>query len=150
VFDHTVDFGIEARLETATFTVLTPYPGTTLYQRLDTSGRIFDRDWSHYDTTRAVFWPARMAPQELEDGYFHAYERFYTWKSVLTRSRFAEPGALRRLFLNIAYKKVEPLYHLLNRPVPVGRLRPFFSWYAARDRQWTRTILPDQVHEIEP
>ena len=54
-----------AGLESATFTVLTPYPGTTLYQRLDAAGRIFDRDWSHYDTSRAVFWPARMSPAEL-------------------------------------------------------------------------------------
>ena len=135
VFDRTVEFGIQAGLESATFTVLTPYPGTTLYQRLDAAGRIFDRDWSHYDTTRAVFWPARMSPQELEAGYFHAYERFYTWSSIFARVRFPDPGALRRLFLNIAYKKVEPLYRLLGRPVPVGRLRPLFAWYANREQQ---------------
>ena len=129
VFDRTVDFGIEARLDTITFTVLTPYPGTTLYKRLEAEGRIFDRDWSHYDTTRAVFTPARMSPEALEAGYFHAYERFYSWPSILHRCRWGEKGFAKRLFLNVAYKRVEPLYGLLGRVVPIGWLRFLFNWY---------------------
>lgn len=131
VFDRTVQFGIAARLETATFTVLTPYPGTTLYKRLESEGRIFDRDWSHYDTTRAVFQPARLTPAELEAGYFRAYQKFYSWPAILERSRMNEPGYAKRLFLNIAYKRVEPLYGLLGRLVPVGWLRFLFNWYAS-------------------
>jgi hypothetical protein len=130
VFDRTVDFGLEARLDTATFTILTPYPATTLHKRLDAQGRIFDRDWAHYDTTRPVFQPARMSTQELESGYFRAYKRFYTWPSILHRCRVGEPGFSNRLFLNMAYKRVEPLYRLLGRPVPVGKLRFLFEWYA--------------------
>jgi radical SAM superfamily enzyme YgiQ (UPF0313 family) len=131
-FDRTVAFGIEARLETATFTVLTPYPGTTLHKRLQAEGRIFDHDWSHYDTTRCVFQPAQMTPQELEAGYYYAYEQFYNWSSILRRCRPGEPGFSQRMFLNIAYKRVEPLYGLLGRPVRVGWLRPLFNWYARR------------------
>ncbi|MBN1877449.1 MAG: B12-binding domain-containing radical SAM protein [Anaerolineae bacterium] len=131
VFDRTVAFGIEAHLETATFTVLTPYPGTTLHQRLESEGRIFDRDWSHYDTTRCVFHPAQMTPQQLEAGYFRAYAQFYTWASILRRCRSGEPGFAKRLFLNIAYKRVEPLYGVLGRRFHVGWLRPLFNWYAS-------------------
>jgi radical SAM superfamily enzyme YgiQ (UPF0313 family) len=131
VFDRTVQFGIEARLETATFTVLTPYPGTTLYKRLEAEGRITDRDWSHYDTTRVVYRPARLAVEELEAGYFHAYEQFYNWPSIFTRCRWGEPGFEKRLFLNIAYKRVEPLYGALGKLVPVGWLRSLFNWYAS-------------------
>lgn len=134
VFDRTVAFGIEARLETATFTVLTPYPGTALHRRLEAEGRIFDHDWSHYDTTRVVFRPARLTPEQLEAGYFRAYERFYTWESILARCRWGEPGFAQRLFLNIAYKRVEPVYGLLGRAIPVGWARPLFNWYAAPAR----------------
>ena len=130
VFDRTVDFGINARLDTATFTILTPYPATTLYKRLDAQGRIFDRDWAHYDTTRPVFQPVIMSTQELEAGYFHAYKRFYTWPSIIHRCRPGEPGFAKRLFLNVAYKRVEPLYQLLGRPVPIGKVRFLFEWYA--------------------
>jgi radical SAM superfamily enzyme YgiQ (UPF0313 family) len=137
-FDRTVAFGIEARLETATFTVLTPYPGTTLHRRLESEDRIFDRDWSHYDTTRCVFQPAQMTPQELEAGYFRAYERFYTWPSILARCRPEEPGFAKRLFLNTAYKRVEPLYSVLGGWVRVGWMRPLFNWYASRYRALSR------------
>ena len=121
---------IEACLETATFTVLTPYPGTTLYRRLHAEGRIVDHDWAHYDTTRCVFQPAQMTPQELEAGYYDAYARFYSWPSILRRCRYGTPGFAQRLFLNVAYKRVEPLYGLLGCPVRVGWLRPLFNWYA--------------------
>jgi radical SAM superfamily enzyme YgiQ (UPF0313 family) len=130
VFERTVQFGIEARLETATFTVLTPYPGTVLYRRLRSQGRIYDHDWSHYDTTRAVFTPAQMSPEELEAGYLRAYERFYTWPAILERCRPREGGFAKRLFLNIAYKRVEPAYGLLGK-FPIGWLRPLFNWYAS-------------------
>jgi len=131
VFENTVRFGIEARLETATFTVLTPYPGTTLHKRLQAEGRIFDRDWSHYDTTRAVFRPQRLSVDELEAGYFEAYRRFYSWSSIFERCRPNEPGFAQRLFLNMAYKRVEPVYGLLGNPIPAGWLRFLFNWYAA-------------------
>jgi radical SAM superfamily enzyme YgiQ (UPF0313 family) len=132
-FDRTVAFGIEARLETATFTVLTPYPGTTLHKRLQTEGRIFDHDWSRYDTTRCVFHPAQMTPQELEAGYFRAYAQFYTWPSILHRCRPGEPGFAKRLFLNTAYKRVDPVYGMLGGRFRVGWLRPLFNWYASPD-----------------
>jgi len=130
VFHRTVEFGIANRLDTATFTVLTPYPGTALFRRLEAQGRIFDRDWSHYDTTRAVFTPAGMSPAELEAGYFAAYRGFYSWSSILQRCRPREPGFAKRLFLNVAYKRIEPLYRLLGRPLPMGWLRGLFHWYA--------------------
>jgi radical SAM superfamily enzyme YgiQ (UPF0313 family) len=78
VFDHTVKFGIDAKLETATFTILTPYPGTLLHKKLVTEGRILDKDWSHYDTTRAVYQPKLMSVAELESGYFRSYQEFYS------------------------------------------------------------------------
>ncbi len=149
VFDRTVDFGIAARLDTATFTVLTPYPGTTLHRRLAAAGRITDTDWSHYDTTRVVFRPAGMTAAELEAGYFHAYRRFYSWKAILQRCRVRESGFAKRLFLNVAYKKVEPLYQLLGRSVRIGWFRSLFEWYARpfgrRQRAAARPAAPAAV-----
>jgi radical SAM superfamily enzyme YgiQ (UPF0313 family) len=133
VFQRTVAFGIEAELETATFTLLTPYPGTRLYHKLEAEGRIVDRDWAHYDTTRVVYRPKRMTPKELEVGYFAAYREFYAWPSILKRSRLAEPGATKRLLLNTAYKKLEPTYALLGRAVRAGWARPVMGWFAGRN-----------------
>lgn len=150
VFEQTVKFGIAARLDTATFTVLTPYPGTTLYKRLDAEGRIFDRDWSHYDTTRAVFQPRGMTVQELEQGYFQAYRSFYSWNSMMTRARLQETGWPQRMFLNIAYKKVEPLYRFLEMGLPVGKLRWLFNWYARRHPNPTSSFFTGECAQHSP
>jgi radical SAM superfamily enzyme YgiQ (UPF0313 family) len=120
VFEHTVDFGIDAKLETATFTILTPYPGTLLHRKLVTEGRMLDNDWSHYDTTRAVYRPKLMSVEELERGYFRAYREFYSWRSILSRCRVRDRGFAKRLLLNAAYKKAEPMYHLLGNGVRAG------------------------------
>src|SRR6188474_632360 len=83
VFDRTTDWAIEHGIETATFHVLTPYPGTALHQRLTAEGRITVHDWDRYDTRHAVFRPARMSADDLEQGYRRAYRDFYAWGSIM-------------------------------------------------------------------
>jgi radical SAM superfamily enzyme YgiQ (UPF0313 family) len=55
VFDRTVDWAVENSIETATFHIMTPYPGTALYQRIAAEGRILHRGWNLYDTRHTVF-----------------------------------------------------------------------------------------------
>ncbi len=130
VFDHTVEFGISAKLETATFTVLTPYPGTVLYKKLAAEGRLLDYDWAHYDTSRAVYQPKLMSVNDLESGYLEAYKKFYSWRSIFSRCRFDEPGFAKRLLLNVGYKKVEPSYRLLGKGIRAGWGSPIMKWFA--------------------
>jgi radical SAM superfamily enzyme YgiQ (UPF0313 family) len=49
VFDRTVEWAISRSLETATFHIMTPYPGTALHQRLVGEGRIVSSDWNRYE-----------------------------------------------------------------------------------------------------
>src|SRR5687767_912683 len=58
VFGRTVEWAIEHGIETATFHILTPYPGTALYRRMADQGRLTTADWDRYDTRHAVFTPA--------------------------------------------------------------------------------------------
>jgi radical SAM superfamily enzyme YgiQ (UPF0313 family) len=141
VFAATVQFGIQNRLETATYTVLTPYPHTGLYRRLEAEGRIFDYDWSHYDTTRAVFHPAHMTVEELEAGYFDAYRQFYSVRSILTRTFRPGPGVWQRLALNMAYKRIEPVWHGLDHALKAAWLRPMTYWYMRPPRALRRAML---------
>ena len=114
-FDETVDWAIRCNLDTATFHILTPYPGTPLWNRLQRQRRITDLDWSHYDTSHVVFRPKRMTPDELLAGYVRAYDRFYAWPAVFARA-LADPwGGLPRLLLNVGYKRMNPLWPVLGR-----------------------------------
>ena len=70
---------IEAnRLECATFHILTPYPGTPLFRRMESERRLLHRDWSRYDTAHVVFQPKHMSPGELAQGYGWLYQRLFS------------------------------------------------------------------------
>ncbi|HZF05927.1 MAG TPA: hypothetical protein VE932_16455 [Patescibacteria group bacterium] len=60
VFARTADWIEAVRLECATFRILTPYPGTPLFRRLEAEGRLLHREWALYDTAHVVFRPRRM------------------------------------------------------------------------------------------
>ena len=104
IFDDTFDFLMGCRVHSATFNILTPYPGTAVYERLKREGRLFTDDWSHYDHTTVVFRPARMTPRELAEGQHRTRLRFYRLPSILKRL----PHHLRRplffMALNLAMR----------------------------------------------
>ncbi|MCK4516419.1 MAG: B12-binding domain-containing radical SAM protein, partial [Spirochaetaceae bacterium] len=68
VFDKTLDFLTESAVEVAQLTMMTPFPGTALYEQLEREGRILTRDWKYYDFNHVVFRPMRMSPEELQEG----------------------------------------------------------------------------------
>src|SRR5512139_518294 len=70
VFDRTVEWAVQQGIETATFHILTPYPGTALHQRLSEQGRLTNTHWDLYDTRHVVFQPARLSSEKLEAGYW--------------------------------------------------------------------------------
>src|SRR5262249_52065231 len=126
VFDRTVEWAIGQGVETATFHILTPYPGTALYQRMDAEGRLLHRDWDLYDTRHVVYRTKGMTAEELETGYWRAYRDFYRWGSILrgawTKDTLA--GRLRHAAYAGGWKKFEPLWDLVIRTKRVFRLRP--------------------------
>jgi radical SAM superfamily enzyme YgiQ (UPF0313 family) len=86
-FDQLIDFVGRHHLFAPVFNILTPFPGTKLFQRLEDQGRILHRDWSRYDTRHVVFVPALMSPNELSDGYRKVARQVYSFQSILERLR---------------------------------------------------------------
>jgi radical SAM superfamily enzyme YgiQ (UPF0313 family) len=126
VFEETVAFIEETKIETATFHILTPYPGTALRERLLSEGRIIGNDWSHYDTRHVVFRPARLTPDQLQEGYEWCYKTCYRWCSILARSANSSlAGTLKRVLINVGYQKIDRVWdpmikrHLVGMGLPV-------------------------------
>ena len=129
VFARTVEWAVRAGVETATFHVLTPYPGTALFRQLDTEERLLHRDWELYDTRHAVFEPRGMTAAQLETGYWRAYRDFYSWGAIV-RAAAAQPtlaGSMRHAAYAVGWKKLEPLWDALIRSGLVGRARPLLE-----------------------
>jgi radical SAM superfamily enzyme YgiQ (UPF0313 family) len=129
VFDRTVDWAIEQGIETATFHILTPYPGTALHKRIEAQGRITTQNWDLYDTRHAVFRPARMSAEDLEAGYWRAYRDFYRWGSIARAA--ATHGdvvsGLRHFAYAAGWKKFEPLWDLVIRAKRAGMMLPLLE-----------------------
>jgi radical SAM superfamily enzyme YgiQ (UPF0313 family) len=115
VFERTIRWIESARLECATFHILTPYPNTPLFRQLERKGRLLHRDWSRYDTAHAVFRPKHMSPEELEAGYGWAYQRVFSLSSIWCRRPHAAGQVLSYLAMSLLYKKCNRLWPMLIR-----------------------------------
>jgi radical SAM superfamily enzyme YgiQ (UPF0313 family) len=142
VFDRTVEWAVEQGIETATFHILTPYPGTALYRRLATQGRITTANWDVYDTRHAVFRPARMTAQTLEEGYWRAYREFYAWGSILRGAWTKQKlhGKLRHVAYAGGWKKFEPVWDRVIRAKRVSSMLPILERVLAGFRPQRRQL----------
>jgi radical SAM superfamily enzyme YgiQ (UPF0313 family) len=129
VFPRTVEWALSRGIETATFHIMTPYPGTRLEARLAAEGRITSRDWDLYDTRHAVFEPTGMTASELEAGYRRAYREFYAWRNIV-RASFSRGDArehLRHFAYTAGWKKLEPMWDRVIRSGQVHRFVPLLE-----------------------
>jgi radical SAM superfamily enzyme YgiQ (UPF0313 family) len=129
VFDRTVDWAVEHSLETATFHIMTPYPGTGLRRRLEEEGRIVDSNWDHYDTRHVVYEPRGMSADQLVDGYARAYRRFYGWGAIARAALGQDTlyGKARHLAYAGGWKKLEPMWDLIIRARRVSAMLPLLE-----------------------
>lgn len=107
VFERTLEFAGETGIDACNFKILTPYPGTPLYQRLDREGRIIDKDWSHYrGKTHVVFKPRCMSPEELLQGFKWVRRQCYQWKSIFRRLSKSRTSLLSGIPMNMGYRYI--------------------------------------------
>jgi radical SAM superfamily enzyme YgiQ (UPF0313 family) len=85
VFDRTLEFVLKAKLEVAYFSLLTPYPGTRLHQRMTQEGRLISEDWSTYDAHHVVYRPKNFSPDELLTRYHETLKEAYSFPSIFRR-----------------------------------------------------------------
>ncbi len=115
VFATTVDWIEQNRLECATFHLLTPYPGTPLFTKMEADGRILHRDWSRYDTAHVVFQPRHMTPEQLAEGYGWCYQRLFSHRSIWVRKPRDVRAILPYLAMSYLYKRSNRFWHQLIR-----------------------------------
>jgi radical SAM superfamily enzyme YgiQ (UPF0313 family) len=129
VFERTVGWAVSRGITTATFHILTPYPGTALYKRMEADGRLLHRDWDLYDTRHVVFRTRGMTAEQLEAGYWRAYRDFYRWSSIF-RAAWTKTST-REVVRHAAYaggwKKFEPLWDWIIRAKRVAHMLPILE-----------------------
>ncbi len=113
VFQRTLAWVEETRLECATYHILTPYPGTPLFRHMEHQGRLLHRDWSRYDTAHCVYRPRHMSPEQLEEGYAWLYRETFSARSVWARRPEQRAAVAPYLAQAWLYKKNNRLWSRL-------------------------------------
>jgi radical SAM superfamily enzyme YgiQ (UPF0313 family) len=72
-----VDFLLEIDLDLAEFTVLTPFPHTSIYDQLKAENRILHYNWKDYNAGKVVFQPKKMTPEKLQEMFCYSWDTFY-------------------------------------------------------------------------
>ena len=129
VFKRTVDWAVGSGLTTSTFHILTPYPGTRLFQNMEKDGRILHRNWDLYDTRQVVYQTRSMTATELKKGYDWAYRSFYSWSNILRASLQHE--SIQHQIKHFAYaggwKKFEPLWNFMIKTRGLNKMLPLLE-----------------------
>ena len=129
VFARTVDWAVQAGITTATFHILTPYPGTALFAEMAAHNRIATRNWDLYDTRHVVYRPSSLTPDELKRGYDWSYESFYRWSSVWKAASTHQSAKhrLKHFFYSVGWKKFERAWDLVIRIKQLSQMRPLLE-----------------------
>jgi radical SAM superfamily enzyme YgiQ (UPF0313 family) len=85
VFDQTLDFIMEHQIFSVSGHILTPFPGTPLFDRLAAEGRVLHQNWSYYDNSTPVFLPKRLTLEELTRGFMQFHESVFKLWGILRR-----------------------------------------------------------------
>ena len=115
VFDRTIEWIEKVGLECATFHILTPYPGTPLFGKMEAEGRLLHKNWDLYDTSHAVFKPKHMTPEELEQGYAKCYRHLFSHASIWQRRPPSAKASVPYLAMAYLYKRSNHIWHFLIR-----------------------------------
>ena len=127
VFERTVEWAIEHGIETATFHILTPYPGTALHQAAVGAGPYHQRRLG----------PVRHAPRRVPAGahdWRNARNRLLDGRiatstggdrsSAARRRTTRSSRALRHFAYAAGWKKFEPLWDVVIRAKKAGMMLP--------------------------
>ncbi|MEF8847673.1 MAG: radical SAM protein [Candidatus Thermoplasmatota archaeon] len=78
IFKKTLEFIKKIQIDVADFCILTPFPGTKTYEKLDKENRILTKKWEEYNLKNTVFKPKNMTPEQLNNGVRKMYQNFYS------------------------------------------------------------------------
>lgn len=121
-FSMTLDWVVRNKIETVTSHILTPYPGTVVYDQMKKDGRLLTDDMALYDTAHVVFQPKNLTEKELYDGYIQFYKDVYSFKNIWRRMPEQRSLVAPYLLFNFVYRKFGVVTNALCRMIGYERL----------------------------
>ena len=98
------DYIDEIGVDIPRFAILTPYPNTPIYDKLEKEGRIISKNWSDYDSIHAVYEPKNFTKNELEQMLVDVSNECYTIKRIWRRTFKNKYGGFIKFVINIGFR----------------------------------------------
>jgi radical SAM superfamily enzyme YgiQ (UPF0313 family) len=110
VFEKTFRFIMDHRISVPRVHILTPVPGTPLWDAMNDDGRITSTDYEKFSGGKVVFEPSGLDSNALSHGYWQLCEQLFTWGSIRRRLSGSPDGlgTLMRGFVlgaNLQYRR---------------------------------------------
>jgi radical SAM superfamily enzyme YgiQ (UPF0313 family) len=120
---ETAEFAIQYDISSIQFLMLTPLPGTPVFQEFLEQGRLLHTDWSKYDAHHVVFKPKLMTPLELHTGTLKAMLKYYSWPYILKHLAqgeflYAAAGLYGRRAIKKALSRTRAYFNSIEFAVP--------------------------------
>jgi len=124
-----VRFAQKAELCMSCYPILTPFPGTEVYEQYKSEARVNTEDWDKYNGATVVFRPKQMTANELRHAQMAAFHEFYRLRSAVRRLKFL-PLKTNSWLANLAiHRGLKYYYSKRSRPLP------WFRDYLHPDRE---------------
>lgn len=94
----------EIGVDVPRYNIITPYPGTKLFEELKNEDRILTTDWFFYDTETVVFKPKNMSSKELQIEFYELWKETFKYKRIIKRVKNSKNKGLK-LILEIFSRK---------------------------------------------
>jgi len=107
----TYDFIQNTKIPIPRFYILTPVPGTELYDQYKTESRLITENLEKFDGSQCVHIPDNISPEKLTELFWWLYKKVFSWKSIFHRTIFnpafiKSPGLyFFALVINLHYRK---------------------------------------------
>ncbi|GET27864.1 B12-binding domain-containing radical SAM protein [Prolixibacter sp. SD074] len=75
--NQTINWARSVNAKTTQFSILTPYPGTALYNDIEKENRFLHKDWELYDALHPVIKLDNISPKQLGKLLIRAYQKVY-------------------------------------------------------------------------
>ena len=111
VFKTTSQFSSEMDLDYAQYAILTPLPGTKVYEQFEREGRLLHKDWSMYDGLHSVFAPRNMTADQLQKGMLECFSEFYTYLNAFNDALNTTGRTISASFRSLYSKPFFPSFY---------------------------------------
>ena len=100
-FDKTLQAIYDWGFDEVSFSIVTPYPGTQLFERYEKEGRIICKDWSKYGEGNVNYTMKNLTKEELREGIKRIARDYYSLPNIVKRSFTNTNFSPYRIFIKI-------------------------------------------------